>query len=76
MPRIRTFARFALFMYSKERHRMPHIHVEAPEARASLALDTGEVLAGNAPADMLREARKFIAANRDGLLARWKELNG
>ena len=37
---------------------------------------TGEVLAGNAPADMLREAREFIAANGDGLLARWKELNG
>jgi hypothetical protein len=52
------------------------MRIPKPKARASLALDTGEVLAGNAPAVILREARKFIAANQDELLARWKELNG
>jgi hypothetical protein len=40
-----------------------------------LAIDTGEMLIGNAPPAMIHEAKAWVIANRYELLQRWKELN-
>ncbi len=75
MPRVKTFSSFALWLYAKERHRLPHVHIEAPGLRATLAIETGKVMVGFAPDDLVREARAYIAENRAALLEKWKELN-
>jgi len=43
--------------------------------RATLAIETGKVMVGFAPDDLVREARAYIAENRAALLEKWKELN-
>ncbi len=48
MPRVKAFATFALYLYAREQHRRPHVHIEAPGVRSTLAIDTGEMLSGNA----------------------------
>lgn len=75
MPRVKTFAAFALYLYAREQHRRPHVHIEAPGVRATLAIETGERIIGNAPPAMVNEAKVWIATHRDELLQRWKELN-
>lgn len=75
MPRVKAFATFALYLYAREKHRVAHIHIEAPDVRATLAIETGELLIGKPRSDMVAEARTYIAENRANLLARWKELN-
>jgi hypothetical protein len=62
-------------MYPREKHRLPHIHIEAPGIRASIALGTGAVLVGKASNAMIEEARVYISENREALIAVWKELN-
>jgi hypothetical protein len=46
-------------------HGVPHVHVVGPDFRCTVAVESLEVLAGSAPARVLREARRWISLNRD-----------
>jgi len=57
-------------------HGIPHFHIEGPDFRCSVAIETGDVIIGIAPADILRSAKKWASENRAALMAKWQELNG
>lgn len=59
MPRVATFACFALYMYAND-HAPPHVHIESATSRASLSLADGRLLKGNASATAIRETRAWI----------------
>ncbi|MGB8363363.1 MAG: DUF4160 domain-containing protein [Rhizomicrobium sp.] len=57
-------------------HGVPHFHVEGPGFRCSVGIETGELLIGSAPAEVLRSAKAWARKNRSVLMAKWQELNG
>ena len=74
MPRVATFAKFALYLYAND-HGVAHVHIESAAGRASIAIADGEVLAGDVPMSMVREAQAWVAAHRHELSSLWKELH-
>lgn len=62
-------------VYARE-HGIPHFHVVGPDFRASVGIESLELIIGTVPASVLREARQWTSANRALLLATWQELNG
>ncbi|MFM9912374.1 MAG: DUF4160 domain-containing protein [Methylophilaceae bacterium] len=74
MPRVATFAKFALYLYAND-HGVAHVHIESAVGRASIAIADGSLLVGDVPVGFVRQARVWIAAHRDELLCLWKELH-
>lgn len=64
-----------LAVYGRD-HGVPHVHIEGPGYRCSVAIETGEMIIGTAPALVRRAAVEWIAENRTELMALWLELNG
>ncbi len=62
-------------VYGRE-HGAPHFHIEGPGFRCSVNIATQALIIGDAPKDVLRQAREWAAANRALLIAAWQELNG
>jgi hypothetical protein len=60
-----------LFVLDTDRHHLPHIHIRYAEFRASIAIDTAEVLAGELPNRQLRLVTAWVELHRDELLADW-----
>lgn len=60
-----------LYFFDNDRHNLPHIHVRYGEFGASLAIETGEILAGNFPNRQLKLVQAWIEIHRDELLANW-----
>ena len=56
-------------------HGVPHCHLRWPDGRASLNIDTLEVIIGNPPADILSEARAWAKENRERIWTEWQKLN-
>jgi len=56
MPTISMFYGIivSLFYEIKENHHLPHIHVRYQGSIASIAIDDGELLAGNLPKRQMR----------------------
>ena len=61
-------------IYAQE-HGVPHFHIEGPDYRCSIAIETLDLIIGSAPAPVLRSARTWAEENRAILWAKWKELN-
>ena len=74
MPRVATFARFALYMYAND-HGIPHVHIESEAGRASISIADGSLIIGDVPAAMVRVAREWVAQHRSELAKRWKEMH-
>jgi len=72
MPTIKRFHSFIIAMYFDD-HGMPHFHIRSATGRASIAIDTLEVLAGNVPDKILKEAKAWALENKDVLHDIWKE---
>ncbi len=68
-------ANWKVAVYGAE-HGVPHFHVEGPDFRCSISIETREVIVGDAPGRVLVEARAWAAANAAALTAMWPELNG
>ena len=61
---------FKLYVYTREEHRLPHVSVMVGRQRAaSIAIDSGAVLAGSLPAQQLRRVRKVLQRHRVEALA-------
>jgi Domain of unknown function (DUF4160) len=72
MLEIKRFGGFKLLMFFQDEN-PPHVHVKGPDFAAKLRLSNGELIAGDAPGKVLRQARRWIAANRQRLLDLWDE---
>ena len=60
-----------LYFFDNERHNLPHIHIRYGEFTASIAIETGELLAGDFPAWQLKLVQAWIEIHRDELMANW-----
>lgn len=53
-------------------HLPPHVHLTGGGVDVMISLETVEVMAGHAPALILKEALEWIRAHREQLLEEWK----
>ena len=60
-----------LFFFDNDKHNRPHIHIRHNEFKASVAIDTAEVLAGEIPKRQLRMVQAWVEIHRDELMANW-----
>jgi hypothetical protein len=74
MTRIYHNRNWKIEIFGKE-HGIPHFHLLWPEGRASLTIETLEVIIGRPPANILIEAGRWAEVNRERLWAAWHELN-
>lgn len=74
MPTISMFYGIlvAIMFEDNERHNLPHIHVRYSGAKASVAIDDGQVLAGSFPPKQLKMVQAWIEIHKDELLADWE----
>ena len=71
MPTISIFFGVTVQMYWRD-HPPPHIHVFYGGAEALIAIETGELLAGDLPRGALRMVRAWAAERKDLLRANWE----
>jgi len=73
MPAISMFYGIIIQMlfFDSDKHNKPHIHVRYGEFKASIDIETAEVLAGEFPKRQLRIVQAWIEIHRDELLANW-----
>ncbi len=69
-PRWASVAGHTLWFYYLEEHQRPHVAVRG-EHRATLDLQTGEILAGQLPPKVHRAIRRFLAAHHDEAMKAW-----
>jgi len=72
MPEIKRFSGFKLLMFFQDEN-PPHAHDKGPDFAAKIRLSNGDLIAGNAPNRVLREARHWLEGNRVELLRLWTE---
>jgi len=74
MPTISMFYGIiiSLFYEIKEKHHLPHIHARYQAKRASIAIENGELLAGDLPFRQLRMVQVWVDLHREELLADWE----
>lgn len=60
-----------LFFFDSEKHDNPHIHIRYAEFKASIDIQTAEVLGGEIPQNKLRLVQAWIEIHRDELMADW-----
>ncbi len=74
MPTISMFYGIivSLFYEIKEKHHLPHIHVRYQGSIASIAIDDGELLAGDLPKRQMRMVQVWIDLHKEELLANWE----
>lgn len=72
MPTLFSFHNYRIRIYFGD-HGTPHVHLIGREVEASIAIETGDVIIGNAPAKALATAREWIYANQEMLLGMWRK---
>jgi hypothetical protein len=60
-----------LYLLDNQQHGVPHIHARYAEFEASIAIEDGEILAGQLPRKQLRLVQAWIELHRDELRADW-----
>ncbi|MBI4793829.1 MAG: DUF4160 domain-containing protein [Deltaproteobacteria bacterium] len=75
MTRLHHNRNWKIEVFGRE-HGIPHFHLRWPDGRASIAIETLEVIIGNPPAIILAEVRQWAVINRQQLWAAWHKLNG
>lgn len=74
MTRLHHNRNWKIEVFGRE-HGVPHFHLRWPDGRASIRIETFEVIIGNPPATILAEARLWAEANRELIWAEWHKLN-
>jgi len=72
MPEIKRFGGFKLVMFFQDEN-PPHVHIRGTGFAAKIRISNGSLLAGEAPAKVLKEARGGIQQHRAELTALWDE---
>jgi hypothetical protein len=57
-------------------HGVPHFHIEGPDFRCSVAIDSLDRIVGSAPPLILQEALAWAKLNQAMLMKIWRDLNG
>jgi hypothetical protein len=74
VPWLKRFADCRIAIYPRD-HRPPHVHVEFRDGdRCRVEIKTLLVTGTVRPSGKLKELLAWIAANRQRLLAKWKEI--
>ena len=73
MPAISMFYGIIVQMmfFDTDKHKKPHIHVRYGEFKASIDIETIEILAGNLPTKQLRLVKAWMEIHKDELMANW-----
>ena len=73
MPTISMFYGIVIYMYlgDNKRHHLPHIHTRYQGKKASICIETGELLDGEIPSSKLRLVQAWIEIHRENLMADW-----
>lgn len=73
MPEISRFYGIVVTMYPEagERHNMPHFHVRYGGQRATVSIDSGEILAGDLSRSQLRLIQAWVELHRNELATNW-----
>ena len=74
MTRLHHNRNWKIEVFGRE-HGVPHFHLRWPDGRATLDIETFEIIIGNQPALILAEARKWARENKQRILAEWDKLN-
>jgi hypothetical protein len=72
MPQIKRFSGFKLLMFFQDEN-PPHVHIKGPDFAAKMRIADGDLIAGDAPNKVLRQARRWVEQNRAELLQLWRE---
>lgn len=56
---------------NEKNHTISHVHARYGEYNISIAIETGEVLAGNLPKQQSKLAQQWVASNQDKLKSDW-----
>jgi len=72
MQQIRRFGSFKLLMFFQG-ETPPHVHIKGADFAAKIRISNRELLAGDAPNRVLRQARRWVEENRAELSAVWDE---
>ena len=54
-------------------HAIPHVHAAYGEDNISIAIESGEILAGNLPGKKQKKAVEWVMSHQQQLLNQWKE---
>ena len=60
-----------IFFFDNDKHKLPHIHVRYAEFNASIAIETGDVLAGDFSNRQLKLVQAWVEIHKDELMANW-----
>jgi len=74
MTRLHHNRNWKIEVFGRE-HGIPHFHLRWPDGRASIDMETFEVIVGNPPADILAEARAWAKENKGLIRSEWRKLN-
>jgi hypothetical protein len=74
MTRLHHNRNWKIEVFGRE-HGVPHFHLRWPDGRASIDIETLEIIIGNPPATILAEARIWAQENRECILTEWFKLN-
>jgi hypothetical protein len=72
MPEIARLGSVKLLMFFQDEN-PPHLHIKGSDFAAKIRISNGDLLAGNAPIKVLKQARRWVAERRAELLATWDE---
>jgi hypothetical protein len=72
MPEIARFGTFKLLMFFQDEN-PPHVHIKGTDFAAKIRISSGDLLAGNAPGKILRQARAWIAEHQAELMQMWDQ---
>jgi len=70
MPEIARFGGFKLPMFFQDEN-PPHVHIKGTDFAAKMRISNGDLLAGDAPSKVLKQARRWVEEHRGELLAMW-----
>ena len=72
MPEIKRFSGFKVLMFFQDEN-PPHVHINGVGFAAKIRISNGDLLAGDAPGRILRQARRWVEDHRATLLEMWNE---
>jgi hypothetical protein len=60
-----------MYLMDNNRHHLPHIHTRYQGKKASIAIESGELLDGEIPGGKLKLVQAWIEIHREDLMADW-----
>ena len=72
MPEIARLGRFKLLMFFQDEN-PPHVHIKGSDFAAKIRISNGQLVAGDAPHKVVKQARRWVEEHRTELLAMWEE---